>query len=163
MSIISNILPIKEYFHERAVAVAHVTKSVKQPFLEILNDGRWHVYGIVILNKIIGRIILFTNLEDKDLADGKEVCYISNLWVHPKMRGKKIGSKLVRFVEKEAKKSGFEFLTLGVHKDNEKNMSIYSHMGFDKVVKSKFNDVVVKDENGNYITVKEYTVLMKKL
>lgn len=163
MSIISSLLTIKEYYGEKAVTFSTVSKSVKKPFVQMLNDGRCRVFAIVVLNKILGRIILFTDLDDKDLADGKNVCYFSNLWVHPKMRGKKIGSKLVRYVENKARKNGFKFLTLGVHKDNEKNMSIYNHMGFDTFVKNKAHDIVVKDENGNYIAVKENVVLMKKL
>ncbi len=163
MSLISNLLPIKEYTCEKAITVAHVTKTAKQPFSEMLNNGKCCVYGIVIFNKTLGRIVLFTDLDDKDLADGENVCYFSNLWVHPRLRGHKIGSKLLRFVENEARKKGFVSLALGVHRDNEKNMNIYSHMGFDTFVKNKAHDVVVKDENGNFIIVKEYSVLMKKL
>lgn len=163
MSLISNLLPIKEYTSEKAITVAHVTKTAKQPFSEMINNGKCCVYGIVIFNKVLGRIVFFTDLDDKDLADGKNVCYFSNLWVNPKLRGRKIGSKLVCYVENKARKNGFKFLTLGVHKDNEMNMSIYNHMGFDTFVKNKVHDIVVKDKNGNYIAVKEYAVLMKKL
>lgn len=163
MSVISSLLTVKEYTSEKAVNFAHVARSAKKPFIEMLNHGKCCVYCAVIFNKVVGRIILFTDLEDKDLADGKSVCYFSNLWVHPKLRGHKIGTKLVNCVEKEAKKKGFEFLTLGVHTDNEKNVGIYKHLGFDKVVKNKSQDVIVKDENGDFITVKEYSILMKKL
>ena len=129
----------------------------------MLDDGKCRVFATMLLGKKLGIIVLFTDLEDKELADGKSVCYFSNLWVHPRLRGQKIGSKLVKFVEDESKKNGFEFLSLGVHTDNEKNMSIYKYMGFDQFVKNKSEDVIVKDENGNYINVKEYAILMKKL
>ena len=163
MSLISGLLTIKEYFGEKAVTVAGVPRSAQKPFLQMVNDGNCRVFGIVIADKKLGVIVIFTDLEDKDLADGKTVCYFSNLWVHPKLRGQKIGSKLVKFVENEARKNGFEYLTLGVNTDNEKNVSIYNHIGFEKFVKNKSQDVVVKDESGNYIAVKEYAVLMKKL
>lgn len=163
MSLLSSVLPIKEYYGEKAVELAHLSKLAKIPFAKLINDGSCRFFAIVVLNKTLGRIILFTDLEDKDLADGKIVCYFSNLWVHPKLRGQKIGSKLVRFVEKEAKKSGFEFLALGVDMDNEKNISIYKHLGYDNVIKNKSQSVFVKDENGNYETMKEYFVLSKNL
>lgn len=163
MSLLSIVLPIKEYFGEKAVALARLKKTATEPFANMLNDGKCRFFAIVVLNKTLGRIFLFTDLEDKDLADGKTVCYFSNLWVHTKLRGQKIGSKLVRFVEEEAKKEGFEFLSLGVDSDNEKNMSIYKHLGFDIVVKDKHESIFVKDENGNYEKVKEYVILKKKL
>ena len=163
MSLLSSILPVKEYYGEKAVSLAHLSKAAKCPFAQMLNENKCRFFAIVVLNKILGRIILFTDLEDKDLADGKTICFFSNLWVHPKLRGQKIGSKLVRFVEKEAKKSGFEFLALGVDTDNEKNISIYKHLGYDNIIKNKAQSVFVKDENGNFQTMKEYFVLKKKL
>lgn len=104
MSIISSILRIKEHSSEKAVNLAGVPKPAKKPLAEMVNDGRCFVYAIVVLNKTLGRIVLFTDLEDKDLADGKNICYFSNLWVHPKLRGKKISTKLVDYVVKEARK-----------------------------------------------------------
>ncbi len=163
MSIISALLKVKEYYGEKAVIHSNVAKFARDSFRQMLNDGKCRVFAIVVLNKKLGRIVLFTNLDDKDLANGETVCHFSNLWVHPKLRGHKIGSKLVRVVETEARKNGFEFLTLGVHPDNEKNMRMYSRMGFDMVVKNKSQDIVAKDRNGNYIKVKENTILMKKL
>lgn len=163
MSLLSGFLTVKEYYDEEAVELAHLSKAAKIPFAQMLKDKKCRFFAIVVLNKNLGRIILFTDLEDKDLADGKTVCYFSNLWVHPKLRGQEIGSKLVRFVEKEVKKSGFEFLTLGVDTDNEKNISIYKHLGYDKLIKSKSHSVFVKDKNGNYERMKEYFVLKKKL
>ena len=163
MSVISSFLPIKELNYEKAIQVVHVATSARQQFLEMLNSGKCYVYGIVIFNKTLGRIILFTDLDDKDLADGKNICYFSNLWVHPKLRGQKIGTKLVNYVEKEAKNKGFKYLALGVHEDNEKNLSIYKHLGFDQFVKNRSQNVFAKDKNGDFITVKEYSVFMKKL
>ena len=163
MGLLSSVLTIKEYYDEEATELAHLSKAARRPFAQMLSDKKCRFFAIVVLNKTLGRIMLFTDLEDKDLADGKTVCYFSNLWVHPKLRGQKIGSKLVRFVEIEAKKNGFEFLALGVDTDNEKNISIYKHLGYDNLVKSKSHSVFVKDKNGNYERMKEYFVLKKKL
>lgn len=163
MSLISSFLTIKEYSGDKAINHAHLSKIAKDPFAKMLKEGKSRFFAIVVLNKTLGRIILFTNLEDKELADGKSVCYFSNLWVHPKLRGHKIGSKLVRFVEKEAKKDGFEFLALGVDTDNDKNINIYKHLGYSDVIKNKSESVFVKDDNGSFAPMKEYFVLMKKL
>lgn len=163
MGVISKFLNVKEYYGEKAIIYASVPEIAKKSFSEMLRDGKCRVFATTFLNKRLGMIVLFTDLEDKDLADGKSVCYFSNLWVHPMLRGQKIGSKLVSFVEDESRKSGFEFLTLGVHTDNEKNISIYNHMGFVDFVKNKSQDVIVKDEKGDYINMKEYAILMKKL
>lgn len=163
MSIISNALRVKEYSAKEAANLLHIPESGKKLFIAKMNNDSCFFYAIVVSNKTLGRIILFTDLEDKDLADGENVCYFSNLWVHPKLRGRKIGSKLVRYVEEQARKKGFKYLTLGVHADNEKNVSIYKHLGFDMVVKNKTHDVIVKDAKGEYITVKEHSILKKKI
>ena len=163
MSLISSFLTIKEYSGDEAINLAHLSIIAKDPFAKMLKEGKSRFFAIVVLNKTLGRIILFTDLEDKELADGKSVCYFSNLWVHPKLRGHKIGSKLVRFVEKEAKKDGFEFLALGVDTDNDKNINIYKHLGYSDVIKNKSESVFVKDDNGSFALMKEYFVLMKKL
>ncbi len=163
MSLISSFLTIKEYSGDEAINLAHLSKIAKDPFAKMLKEGKSRFFAIVVLNKTLGRIILFTDLEDKELADGKSVCYFSNLWVHPKLRGHKIGSKLVRFVEKEAKKDGFEFLALGVDTDNDKNINIYKHLGYSDVIKNKSESVFVKDDNGSFAPMKEYFVVMKKL
>ena len=163
MSLISSFFTIKEYSGDKAINHAHLSKTAKDPFAKMLKEGKSRFFAIVVLNKTLGRIILFTDLEDKELADGKSVCYFSNLWVHPKLRGHKIGSKLVRFVEKEAKKDGFEFLALGVDTDNDKNINIYKHLGYSDVIKNKSESVFVKDDNGSFAPMKEYFVLMKKL
>lgn len=163
MSLLSSLLTIKEYYGEEATELAHLSKTARISFAQMLKDKKCRFFAIVVLNKTVGRIILFTDLEDKELADGKTVCYFSNLWVHSKLRGQKIGSKLVRFVEKEAKQSGFEFLSLGVDTDNDRNISIYKHLGFDNPVKNKSHSVFVKGKNGDYEKMKEYLVLKKKL
>lgn len=163
MSIISSFFTIKEYSGDEAIKLAHLSKTAKDPFAKMLKEGKSRFFAIVVLNKTLGSIILFTDLEDKELADGKSVCYFSNLWVHPKLRGQKIGSKLVRFVEKEAKKDGFEFLTLGVDTDNDKNINIYKHLGYSDVVKNKSECAFVKDDNDGFAPMKEYFVLMRKL
>ena len=163
MSILSSLLTVKNCSVDETAKLLRVPEVNKKLFIEKINNGSCFFYVIVVLNKTLGRIVLFTDLEDKDLADGESVCYFSNLWVHPKLRGQKIGSKLIRHVEKQARKQGFEYLTLGVNSDNEKNISIYKHLGFDTFVKSKNNDALVKNKSGEFITVKEYFVLKKKL
>ncbi len=163
MSLVSILLRVKKYSGEEALRVAGVSKYVRKYLAEMIENGICTVYGIVALNKVIGRIILYTELEDKDLADGENTCYFSDLWVHPKLRGYKLGSKLIKHVIKVAKKQGFKYLTLGVHLSNEKNVSMYKHLGFNEVIKSKTQDVVVKDREGNYITVKKYTIFMKEI
>lgn len=163
MSIISSVLRVKKYSAQEAVNLLRIPEAGKKLFIEKVNNGNCFYYAIVVFNKILGRIILFTDLDDKDLADGENVCYFSNLWVHPKLRGQKIGSKLVHYVEKQARKKGFKYLTLGVYADNEKNISIYKHLGFDMIVKTKTRDVLVKDDNGDYITVKEHLILKKNI
>ncbi len=146
MSIISSLLTIKECTPEKANKVSCLSTYANDSYDEMINNGKCFVYVIVVFNRLLGRVVFFTDSENKELADGKSVCYFSNLWVHPKLRGMKIGSKLVRFVEKQAKKKGFKYLTLGVRKDNEKNVSIYKYLGFKEIV---------KDTNGKHINMKK--------
>ncbi len=163
MSLISSLLRVKRYYGEKALLVSGVPESSKKILAERIGNNECHIYGIMIFDKVIGRIFFYPDLQDKELADGKSVCYFSNLWVHPKLRGYKLGSKLINHIIKVAKKQGFKYLTLGVHMSNEKNVSIYRHLGFTEAPKSKSQELVVKDRNGNLRTVKKQTIFIKEI
>ncbi len=163
MSLISNLLRVKRYYGEKALLVSGVPESSKKVLAERISSGVCEIYGIIVLNKVIGRIFLYLDLQDKELADGKSVCYFSNLWVHPKLRGHKLGSKLINHVIKVAKNRGFKYLTLGVHMSNEKNVNIYRHLGFNEAPESESQDMIVKDKDGNLKSIKKQTIFIKEI
>lgn len=107
---------------------------------------------------MIGKIYFVTKLEDLQIADGKRVGYIFNLYVKKSFRNNGIGKMLVEAVKRYAIENGFSVLTLGVEEDNSKNMYLYDKLGFNSKVKDMNTDLLFKDAEGKAILVKPYAV-----
>lgn len=163
MKFISNLIKLKEYPATQAVELVNASPNAKKQFIKLIEEGTCHVYAKAIFNKTVGVIFLFTNLDDKDLADGENTCYIANLFVHPKFRGKGIGTEILEYIFQVAREKGFKQMTLGVDEAIEKNVRLYKKLGFTKEVKKSSLDASVKDKNGNHLTIKEHLVLAKDL
>ena len=71
--------------------------------------------------------------------------------VKKEYRNQGIGSDILEFLIKKAKKMGFAEMTIGVDKDNQNALHLYRKFGFDEVI---FDGA---DENG------EYLKLMKRI
>lgn len=56
--------------------------------------------------------------------------YLSKFYLHKDYRGKKLGKKMLAFVEQEAKKEQLPAVFLNVNKENFDVIEIYKHMGF---------------------------------
>jgi phosphinothricin acetyltransferase len=124
-----------------------------------IDEGVCYVYGIDIFNKIIGRVCLTTESENKKLADGETICYLSHLYVNRYFRGRGIGSKLVNHTVDNAKKLGFKYLTLMVDAENEKNVNLYKKLGFTTCI-GRFTKTV--NENGKDV-IEKHMILKKDL
>ena len=163
LKIISNLVKLKEYPSQKAVNLINASQNAKNQFAKLIDDGWCHVYAKVLFSKPIGIVFLFTNLDDKDLADGKNTCYICNFFVHPKFRGMGVGTEIMEHIFDVAKKNGFKQMTIGVDEKNEKNVRLYKKLGFTKELKKSSLDASIKDENGNHLPTKEHLILVKDL
>lgn len=160
---ISKCIKLKEYPSHKAVSLINASENVKNQFAKLIDDGWCHVYAKVVLNKAIGIVFLLTNLDDKDLADGKNVCYICNFFVHPKFRGMGMGTEIMEHIFDVSKKNGFKQMTIGVMESNEKNVRLYKKLGFTTELKKSSLDATIKDKNGNHLSAKEHLILVKDL
>ncbi len=148
MSLLLNLMKIKEYHGEKAIHMLGGASELRETLGKKLDDGKCYVYGIDIFGKVVGRVCLSTELTDKTLADGETVCYLSHLYVNSHFRGRGIGSELVKHVVDNAKKMGFSYLTLAVDKEIEKNVNLYKKLGFNTFVgqwKNSSSIVLKKD------------------
>lgn len=139
-----------KYYEDSKYMKAGFEKLVEQetliPFFALLGD------------KMIGKIHFVTQLKDLQIADGKQVGYICNLYVKKSFRNNGIGTMLVETVKRYAIENGFSVLTLGVEEDNSKNMYLYDKLGFNSKVKDMNTDLLFKDAEGKAILVKPYAV-----
>ena len=160
---ISKCIKLKAYPSQKAVRLINASENVKKQFASLIDDGWCHVFAKVLLGKAIGMVFLLTNLDDKSLADGKNVCYICNFFVQPKFRGMGMGTEIMEHIFCVAKENGFKQMTIGVDESNEKNVRMYKKLGFTTELKKSSLDATIKDKDGNHLRTKEHLILVKGL
>ncbi len=160
MSLLLNFLKIKEYDGKMGVRMLGGIPSPDNPMIKMIDDGICHVYGIDIFGKIVGRVCLSVDEKDKKLADGKTVCYLSNLYVNSRFRGRGIGTKLMNHAIDNAKKMGYRYSTLLVDEGIEKNVNLYKKLGFNNPV--RYGTSTVHKDDGTTV-VKKYIAMKKDL
>lgn len=156
-------LKIKSYSANIAVNLVNVSPAVKKRFAELISDGSCYVYAKVLFKRALGIAFLFTNLDDKDLADGENTCYVANVFVHPRLRGKGMGSEILNYIAEIARKKGFKQMTIGVDEEIEKNVKLYKRLGFTREIKRNSFDAVLKNSDGKPLAIKEHLILAKDL
>ncbi|MEW6180823.1 MAG: GNAT family N-acetyltransferase [Chloroflexota bacterium] len=81
-------------------------------------------------NGIIAQVFIQLNCNRKELADGIHRAYLYSFRVHPDFRNHGLGSLMVRHVEKDLIRRGFQRLTLNVAKNNLDALRLYLRLGF---------------------------------
>lgn len=93
-----------------------------------LQDPEHMFEGIVAIED--GHIIGLAHFHGwPDSLDGKNICYLSDLFVDPEQRGRKIGKVLFEEVMKISKKNGWSGLSLLTHKTNKIGQNLYDQYG----------------------------------
>lgn len=134
------------------------SQYMKAEFEKLVAEETMISFFALFGNKIIGKIYFVTKLGDLQIADGKQVGYICNLYVKKFFRNIGIGTMLVEAVKRYAIANGFSALTLGVEEDNSKNMYLYNKLGFNNKIKNMNTDLLFKDAEGKAIIVNTYAV-----
>ena len=112
---------------------------------------------------IIGEVFVFTDLSDKDFADGKIRAYITNFYVIPEFRGRGIGTRLLENIFVELKQHGFLEVAIGVYESETKNVRLYKKLGFLHEIKKCKIDPICIDETGNPFSMNEFILIIKYL
>lgn len=136
---------------------------VKKQLLQKMQDGVFEVYHIKFLWKNIAQVFIFYNLEEKSLADGENVCYVSNIYVTRIFRGLGLCSRCIEKVKSVAKDKGFSIMILGVMEDNTNAIRLYKKLGFVETGEKYAYDAIIIDKNGNKIPQKEYMLMRCEL
>ena len=97
--------------------------------------------------ELVGELYAFLDLADRDFADGKTTAYLCAFRVRKEYRGQGFGSRLMTAVLAELKEKGFRFATIGVEKDELRNLSLYRRFGFCTKIKDCHDDPCGMDEN----------------
>ena len=74
------------------------------------------------------------------LADGTAVASVNALRIEKAHEGKGHISAMVRLMEKEAARRGYQRLSIGVEKKEKRNQAIYRHWGYDRPILTEVED-----------------------
>ncbi len=111
--------------------VPGVDKIARAHMKRILNSKKYIFLVAVEGKKIVGYTKVIIKKRWRGFSDKKEV-YIDELAVKTGYRGKGVGSRLLKEIEKRAKKLGIKFLTLEADVENLKTLKFYKKHKFEK-------------------------------
>jgi ribosomal protein S18 acetylase RimI-like enzyme len=110
---------------------------------------------------VIGQLFVQLASTRKELADGVTRAYIYGFRIQPAYRRKGIGSFMLRYVEEDLEKRGFQCVCLNVTKENVDARRLYERCGYAIVaVEAGYWSYV--DENGTRQFVHEPSWRMEK-
>ena len=108
--------------------------STRIVYMGILNDEIITECTAIISDKDL-------NMQNKENLIGNNTAYLTAFRTDKKYEGKGYFSKLYKFMENDLKNNrGFRTLTLGVEPCEVRNMQIYFYLGFNKFIKSAYEE-----------------------
>ena len=109
---------------------ASVGWSTVETGLASMLAGRSIVYILEVdgVAAASGSLILMS--DDHDLADGSTTALVSTLIVNSDYQSHGLGTRLLEFLEAEAKARGFRTITIGVDVPNTRARSLYERHGY---------------------------------
>jgi ribosomal protein S18 acetylase RimI-like enzyme len=94
-----------------------------------LKSSTWAL--MIQRNRILGIAAATSASEVDDYALQQEACFIESVWIHPWMRGKGLGERLVTYlIEQQRKAAGTQKFYLWVLDYNTPAISLYERMDF---------------------------------
>lgn len=86
------------------------------------------IYGISGIIRMVGLALLYHQTKTDEV-------YVDGIAVHPEMRGKGVGTKLLEVLESKALEKRMKMITLDVIDINPKAKALYERLGFSEVKK----------------------------
>ena len=146
------IIPVTPENYHKCGNVWNMEKTRQTAeWLEEIKSGNRMPYAYTVDGAFLGEIALVKENGDPDYTIPGRRIYVSRLVVKKGYRGQGIGTILVDFIIEKARELGYTELSIGVDKDNEVALHLYTKKGFDEVL---FDG---EDEDGPYYK------LLKKL
>lgn len=118
----------------------------KDEFIENNRAGRCKTYMVLYDGEPVGQGTLLLSPACGGvhgrlaLADGEAIANINALRIDKAHEGRGHISRLVRLMERDAKAMGFRALTIGVEAREARNLAIYLHWGYDRLVLHEVED-----------------------
>ena len=112
----------------------------KREFIDYNRKGQGITFAVICDGEAVGEGTLMISPECKpvlghpELADGKTVGNINALRIRKEYEGQGHISYMVRLLEERAKEMGIEKLTIGVEANESRNLAIYLHWGYNRLV-----------------------------
>ena len=92
-----------------------------------LHDKNHEVSGLVY--EVDGNIVGFAHYRKMPSPlRGKEICFLDDLFIEPKYRGKKIGEKILNELKKVSKSKGWDLIRWITHDDNLRAKALYDRV-----------------------------------
>ena len=133
-------------------------------FYSNISSGNAVFWTLAHSGELIGELYAFLNIKgEEDFADGITTAYLCAFRVEKKYQGQGLGSKLMNAVLADLKLCGFQYATIGVGLNEERNLRIYDHMGFSKKIKNCYFDPSSMDENMKPQCDEGFLLLSKQL
>lgn len=133
--------------------------GVIKQLVDMYETGDMEYYRITLFTKQVAQVFVFYNLKENTFADGKTICYISDLSVHPIFRRKGIGSRMINHMKLLAKSKGFTKICLGVYKEKTELIRLYKKLGFTQERGCCDYNIVLRNQSGERVPQKEYMIL----
>lgn len=96
-----------------------------------VTDSKRIVWVATDGNKGVGTVALILDNWQKDLADGETIAMVKRLRVREDYRGQGVSRMLNDALEDEARKLGFQRLSIEVLESNTHAKNIYEHWGYE--------------------------------
>lgn len=132
----------------------------KKSMIERIDSGRVISYYGLLDDKIIceaNAVILPPTNDNSNILFENNSAYLYNFKTTYEYQGKGYFSKLFKFLIEDLKKRGYEKVTLGIEDGEIKNKEIYSHYGFNELLKKENYEY----PNGKVVEVEYYRKSLK--
>ncbi|MBP7175465.1 MAG: GNAT family N-acetyltransferase [Thermoclostridium sp.] len=132
-------------------------------FVENLQTGNAEFWVIEKQGRLVAELYFFKCLSDHDFADGSTTAYLYGFYVTENMRGKGLGTTLLKAVLQRLSELGFRYATIGVEPCEKANVRLYERMGFTEKMKTSHINLCDVDEDSRPAQYPEYWLLRKML
>jgi N-acetylglutamate synthase-like GNAT family acetyltransferase len=115
---------------KECIAEANGTSNITLAFVDTYLESSIRTIVLAEEDKnIIGLLCYSLRM---DLWHAAHCCYMEELFVTRKCRGKGIGTQLIKFVLENAKVSNIAEVSLSVNMNNKKSIKLYKRLGIDE-------------------------------
>ncbi|MQC26775.1 MAG: GNAT family N-acetyltransferase [Chloroflexi bacterium] len=122
-----------EYIHFRRIYELAYRRALKGDAVLWVADGAEGLLGQLF--------VLLRSMADPAAADGRRRAFIHSFRVRPEVRGRGLGSRMLRKAEGDLRRRGYRWASLNVARDNAAAVRLYKRAGY----------AIVSEEEGRWM------------